>query len=193
MKIALASSNKGKIREFKQILEPLGYTLHTAEDLGVDMSKVVEDGKTFTDNAKIKAKYLYDKTGLLSIADDSGLIINALPDILGVYSARFMGEDTDYAIKNKAVLEMLEDKEDRSASFHSIISIVGEDTDLSFEGDIKGNIDRKISGENGFGYDPIFIPESYDISFASLDDAVKNEISHRAIALKKVMVHFNAS
>src|SRR5690554_677424 len=146
MKIAVASNNPGKIKEFKSILEPLGYELLSAKELGVDMSEVIETGDTFAENALLKAEYLFEKTSLLSIADDSGLVINALPDILGVKSARFMGEDTDYSLKNDKILEMLKNKEDRSAYFISVIALCDENTSETFEGIINGHIAKTILG-----------------------------------------------
>lgn len=191
MKIAVASNNPGKIKEFKSILEPLGYELLSAKELGVDMSEVIETGGTFAENALLKAEYLFEKTSLLSIADDSGLVINALPDILGVKSARFMGEDTDYSLKNDKILEMLKNKEDRSAYFISVIALCDENTSETFEGIINGHIAKTILGMNGFGYDPIFIPENYETSFGNMSQEDKNKISHRSRSLKKLMDYFN--
>lgn len=190
MKVVVASNNKGKIKEFKAILEPLGFEIVLASEMGIDLSEIVEDGNTFEDNSKIKSKYIYDKTHMMSIADDSGLCIESLPDILGVYSARFMGEDTSYDIKNIEVLRLLEDKENRNAAFHSVISVCYDDIDWSFEGIVEGVITMAPSGTGGFGYDPIFMPKGYTETFGTLDDTVKNNISHRAIALKKMAAHF---
>lgn len=184
MKIAIASGNQGKINEFKKILEPLGYQLITAADLGVDMSVVEETGTTFSENAKLKSDYLYEKAKITSIADDSGLVIEALPDILGVTSARFMGESTSYKIKNNEIIKQLKDKENRRAYFKSAISLTSSDDHQIFTGIVKGHIAQNIQGEKGFGYDPIFIPDGYDVSFGILEERVKNEISHRAKALK---------
>lgn len=191
MKIAVASNNPGKIKEFKSILEPLGYELLSAKELGVDMSEVIETGDTFAENALLKAEYLFEKTSLLSIADDSGLVINALPDILGVKSARFMGEDTDYSLKNDKILEMLKNNEDRSAYFISVIALCDENTSETFEGIINGHIAKTILGMNGFGYDPIFIPENYETSFGNMSQEDKNKISHRSRSLKKLTDYFN--
>lgn len=185
MKLIVASHNKGKINEFKALLEPLGYEILSASMLDIDMSGVVEDGLTFADNARIKTKFLSDITGMVVVADDSGLCIESLPDILGVHSARFMGEDTDYQIKNNEVLRLLKDKENRNAYFHSSISLYGPGVDEIFEGDVHGVIADAIHGEGGFGYDPIFVPNGYEQSFGTMDSDLKNKISHRAIALKQ--------
>lgn len=191
MKIAIASANQGKIKEFKAILEPLGYELISAKDLGIDMDTVEETGDTFEANAKLKSDFLYQQTKMLSIADDSGIVINALPDILGVQSARFMGHDTSYEEKNNKVIELLKDKEDRSAYFISVISLSGEGVHESFEGIVNGHIAHSIIGENGFGYDPIFIPEGFETSFGLIDKEIKNKMSHRAKSLSKLMEYFN--
>ena len=190
MKVIIASENKGKIKEFKAVLEPLGFSVETAKDVGVDLSSVVEDGTTYEENARIKAKFLFEKTGRLSMADDSGLDIAALPDLLGIYSARFMGHETAYTEKNAAILAMMQGVSNRHASFSSAIAVYGVDIDLIFTGTCEGSIANVISGHHGFGYDPIFIPKGYDKSFADLDSSVKNEISHRAQALFKMNTYF---
>lgn len=190
MKIVLASGNKGKIAEFKAILEPLGFEVQPANELGIDMDLVEETETTYAGNSRLKAKYLFEKTNCISIADDSGLSIEALPDILGVYSARFMGHDTSYDLKHKEVLRLLKDKENRNAAFHSAICVYGEDIDEMFEGICEGVIADHVIGDKGFGYDPLFIPNGFKESFASLDPAVKNKISHRAIALQKMTAYF---
>lgn len=185
MKIAIASANQGKIKEFKAILEPLGYTLLTAQELNVDMDVVEETGSTFEENAMLKSKYLYAQTNLPSLADDSGLTISVLPDILGIYSARFMGEDTSYDLKNNEILNLLKNKEDRSAYFTSVISFTDHEKTHTFEGIAQGKISHKIQGSQGFGYDPIFIPEGYGITYGLISDKIKNKISHRAKSLNK--------
>ncbi len=184
MKIVIASHNKGKLKEFQSILKGLDVTIVTAMDEGLDLDSFEEVGLTYEENAYLKAKYVYEKTGYLSIADDSGIEIHALPDILGVYSARFMGADTSYDIKNKRLLEMLEGK-DRSATFTSAISLVGDNTNEMFIGKVEGMIAESIQGNQGFGYDPIFIPNGYDETYALMDANVKNTMSHRALALQK--------
>lgn len=187
MKILVASSNQGKLKEFRKILEPLGYVVQSAEEAGYSLDHVVEDGLTFEDNALIKARVLYDLTGVPVVADDSGLSINALPDILGVYSARYMGYETPYDVRNKHILELLEDR-NKEAYFTSVIAYVDGSNEYTFKGTIDGVI-KEISGEGGFGYDPIFYPLGHEISFAQMSDDLKNEISHRAIALAKFIEH----
>ena len=186
MRIVVASQNNGKLKEFKSVLEPLGYEVLSARDLGVNLDDVVEDQDTFEGNALIKARYLHEKTGLSVVSDDSGLCLEALPNILGVYSARFMGEDTDYSIKNAEVLRLLEPYDNKNAAFHCVIAIVGDGFESTFSGKIEGLIKPLIGGQGGFGYDPIFFPHNEDGSFATLSLDVKNKISHRAQALQKL-------
>ena len=185
MKIIVASNNQGKLKEFKSILEPLGYTVVTAKEQGISMDSVEETGATFVENSIIKAAFVHEQTGLPTIADDSGLTISALPDILGVYSARFMGEDTPYVDKNNEILKRLKDESQRDAYFTSAIVMIDEQGIHAFEGRIDGSIAEAIMGEGGFGYDPIFVPNGMTVSFGMLDADVKNKISHRALALQK--------
>lgn len=191
MKIAVASANINKLKEFKQILEPFGYELISAKDLGIEMDDVEETGSSFSENSSLKARYLYEKTGLASIADDSGLNINALPDILGIYSARFMPNTNDYKLKNQELINRLINETNRTAYFTSVITYVDANAEMHFEGIVEGDIANQIMGDQGFGYDPIFIPKSYKNSFAELGYEVKNKISHRAIALKKMEAYFS--
>lgn len=188
MKVVIASNNQGKIKEFKEILSPMGYEIL---DLNVSLNEFEEIGSTFKENALLKAEFVYRKTGYLTIADDSGLCIRSLPDILGVYSARFMGEATNYQVKMRAILDLLKDKDDRSAYFKSVIAVVGDGVNLAFEGVCEGDIASEIKGESGFGYDPIFIPKNYQKSFGELDESIKNQISHRFKALKQMMEYLN--
>lgn len=181
MKILVASSNQGKLKEFRKILSPLGYQVMSAQEAGFSIDDVEEDGLTFEDNALIKARALYKLAQVPVIADDSGLSIKALPDILGVHSARYMGYDTPYDIRNNHILNLLKD-EDKDAYFTSVIAYVDGSDEYTFKGIIEGTI-ADIQGDGGFGYDPIFYPLGYKDSFAQMDVQVKNEISHRAIAL----------
>lgn len=185
MKIVIASHNKGKLKEFQNILKNLNVEIVDAQSIGINMDNFEEVGTTFTENAVLKAKYVYELTGEMSIADDSGLTIHSLPDILGVYSARFMGSETDYAIKNAALLDLLKDKDDRGATFTSVIAFVGKDLVKTFEGNVHGQIANVISGEEGFGYDPIFVPNGYSQSYAEMPASVKDTMSHRALALQQ--------
>ena len=181
--IVVVSSNQGKVKEFKNILQPHGFNVISLKDLNIDVD-IIEDGKTFEENALIKARYFKDKFDLV-VADDSGLEISALDNQPGIHSARFLGKDLDYKIKNKKVIEMLEDKKDRSAKFISVIAYIEDGVEKTFRGEVLGEISKEIMGAEGFGYDPIFIPNGLNKSFGQLSDEEKNKISHRSIALEK--------
>ncbi|AMC93470.1 hypothetical protein AOC36_05595 [Erysipelothrix larvae] len=185
MKIVVASHNKGKIKEFNEILGHYGYEVLGVDYVGIDLEHFEETGTTFEENAYLKAKYVFDLCHIPTIADDSGLVLNAFPDILGVYSARFMGEDTPYDIKNNRILELYQTQSDRSSMFVSAISYVTDETHKIFIGEVKGQIAHSIVGDGGFGYDPIFIPNGFECTYAQLDSDIKNQISHRGIALRK--------
>ncbi|AZK44519.1 RdgB/HAM1 family non-canonical purine NTP pyrophosphatase [Erysipelothrix piscisicarius] len=187
MELLIASHNEGKIREFRELLEPLGYSVLSAKDYGISMDAVIENQETFRGNARLKSKYLSEQTGLTVISDDSGLVIDALPDILGVKSARFMGEDTSYELKNNEILKRLEGVENRSAHFHCAISLYGPECDEIFEGVVEGVIGEIQNDGTGFGYDPIFYPEGSDQSFGTMSRADKNNISHRGRAVQLLL------
>ena len=186
MKIIIATQNKGKLKEFKEVLVPMGYEVLSASDLNYNLDAVIEDGNTFQENALIKAHYLHKLSGLKVISDDSGIIIDDLPGELGIRSARFMGEDTSYSIKNEMILKKLKNVEFPKANFHCAIALVGENLQEIFYGEVSGVI-KSAQGEGGFGYDPIFYPIGYESSFASMNSVEKNKISHRALAIKKLV------
>ena len=188
MKIIIATQNQGKLKEFKEILQPLGYDVMSADEYGVNIDGIVETGTTFEENALIKVRYLYELTGVSVIADDSGLTIDALPDILGVYSARYMGYDTAYSERNEHILNLLENESNRDAAFHCVIALKDDSGEYVFAGKCEGLIDASI-GNEGFGYDPIFYPVGYDQSFASMNSEEKNKISHRGLALNLLVDH----
>ncbi|RKY87179.1 non-canonical purine NTP pyrophosphatase, RdgB/HAM1 family, partial [candidate division KSB1 bacterium] len=176
----IASNNKGKIKEIKTILGSIVKDFLIPEDLKIT-EKVIEDGKTFLENAKKKAEYFYDKTGILTLSDDSGLEVDILDGAPGVNSARFAGENADDLENNIKLLDIMrnipEDK--RRAQFRCIMVLKGEKTLEIAEGICKGKISSKMKGLSGFGYDPLFIPENYNKTFAELGNKVKNKISHR--------------
>ena len=187
MKIVIASHNLGKIKEFKEMLEPLSYSVVGVEELGLDVSGVIEDGDSFEENALIKAKYVYDLLRIPVLSDDSGLILNAFPDLLGIYSARYL-EGQDYSVKNQTIVDMYEHVEDRSASFVSSL-VYYDGTAHTFTGVTKGHIARDIKGATGFGYDPIFIPDTHSESYAEMGPVEKAKISHRGLALEKFLAY----
>ena len=187
-RIIFATGNEGKMREVRMILADLDYEIVSMKEAGIDV-EVVEDGKTFEENALIKANAIAKETGELVLADDSGLEIDYFDKAPGVYSARYLGEDTPYEIKNKIILERMEGvpKEQRTARFVCVIAAVFPDgTEKTVRSTIEGMIGYEIKGENGFGYDPIFYLPEYGCSSAEISPEEKNRISHRGKALQKM-------
>ena len=185
-KLILASNNAGKAREFKRMLEPIGIELLTLKEAGVSMT-AEETGTTFAENARIKAMSIYEKTHLATVADDSGICIDFYEGGPGVYSARYLGEDTSYDIKNGHILDEMKDAEDskRGARYVCHITcVLSEDNIIDCEGVCEGKIGRTPAGNGGFGYDPIFYVG--DKSFGELSDAEKDKQSHRGKALRKL-------
>ena len=184
MKLVLATHNAHKVKEVAAILEPMVTGL---ELLGYEGPEPIEDGSSFLENSLIKARAAFLHTGLTSIADDSGLAIEIMGGSPGIFSARWSGEKDDEKNRN-LVLAQLRDVPagNRAASFVCTISLVGESGEVSFTGVLPGNIATVASGANGFGYDPIFIPEGFEVSSADLEPEVKNSISHRSMALSQL-------
>ena len=185
-KIIFATSNKGKMKEIREILKDLDVEIQSMAEAGIDVD-IVEDGQTFEENAKIKATTIRNLTGCIVLADDSGLEVDALNKEPGIYSARYMGEDTSYDIKNANIIERLKgiDGEKRSARFVCVIAAAFPDgSEETRRGTIEGRIAYEPAGENGFGYDPIFYVPEYNCTTAELGAEEKNEISHRGKALR---------
>ena len=169
------------------MLEPMGYKVICERDLDTPLQEVEENGTTFEENALIKAMAGYNLTGLPSIADDSGLQVNALDGRPGVYSARYCGVHGDDAANNKKLLENLEGKSDRSAYFECAIALVLPDgTEITSSGRAYGTILDKPEGYNGFGYDPLFYSNDLNKPFGIADEDEKNSVSHRGAALKEL-------
>ncbi|OWK74036.1 non-canonical purine NTP pyrophosphatase, RdgB/HAM1 family [Flavobacteriaceae bacterium JJC] len=182
--ILIATHNQHKNEEIQQILgENFKVTSLTDYDLH---EEIVEDGTTFHENALIKAKYCFEKTGKPSLGDDSGLVVEALDGRPGIYSARYAGNH-DFAKNMAKVLEEMKNEENRKAYFVTVMCLVDESGERYFEGRVYGNLTREIRGEKGFGYDPIFIPEDYTITFAEMKAEDKNAISHRKEAIEKFL------
>lgn len=185
-KLVVATNNGHKAIEIKEMLSDLDFEVVTMADAGIDL-EVEETGTTYAENALIKALALRDLTDGWILADDSGLEIDALDKEPGIYSARYLGEDTPYMIKNSMILDKLEDIEDRSARFVCSIALVMDDGSYWITvNKCEGTISHSIQGSNGFGYDPIFIPEGHQDTFGVLPAEIKNKISHRAKALQAV-------
>lgn len=184
MELVLATHNAHKVKEVAAILEPLVPGLQL---IGYDGPEPVEDGTSFLENSLIKARAAFKHSGKASIADDSGIAVEALGGSPGIFSARWSGAKDDQ--KNRQLLlAQLGDvrEENRAASFICTISLVGENGEQSFTGVWPGRIALAESGENGFGYDPIFIPEGFEVSAAELEPMVKNALSHRSMALSQL-------
>ncbi|SHJ02699.1 RdgB/HAM1 family non-canonical purine NTP pyrophosphatase [Pseudobutyrivibrio xylanivorans] len=188
-KIIFATGNKNKLREIKEILGEEKYDIVTMKEAGIDID-IVEDGKTFEENSLIKSRAIAAVAkDAIVLADDSGLEIDALNKEPGIYSARYMGEDTSYDIKNANLIERLDgvEKQDRSARFVCAVSAVFPDgKEAVVRGTIEGYIGWEPMGENGFGYDPIFYLWDKDVSTASISPEEKNAISHRGQALRMI-------
>ena len=185
MKICAATGNAGKLRELRRILEAQGHEVVSQKQLGITIEPE-ETGTTFVENAMLKAKAICAASGLPAIADDSGLEVDALGGAPGVHSARYTGrhDDTD-AARNELLLHNLGDRTDRTARFVSCICCTFPNGDvLRARGTCEGSILFAPRGENGFGYDPLFLPDGYDCSMAELRPEEKNAISHRGNALK---------
>ena len=183
--IVFATGNEGKMREIRQIMKGIHVELLSMKEAGIE-ADIVEDGESFAENAVIKAKAVAEKTNHIVLADDSGLEIDYLNKEPGIYSARYMGEDTSYDLKNANLLERLEGVPDekRTARFVCAIAAAMPDGEVfTTVGVIEGRIGYEIKGENGFGYDPIFYLPEYGCTSAQLSEEEKNAISHRGRAL----------
>ena len=185
MKLIFATHNNNKLKEVKSLMP------HTIELLSLDeinfKTEIEETSETIEGNALLKARTIYETTGINCFADDSGLLVEALNGAPGVYSARFAGEQkNDHDNMNKLLLELY-DKTNRKAHFKTVMALIINGKEYVFEGKIEGKIITEKLGINGFGYDPIFVPNGYNKTFAQLDSETKNKISHRARALQKML------
>jgi len=184
-KLVFATNNAHKLAEVRAILEP-EFTIISLDDLNCK-DDIPETADTLEGNALLKATYIHEKFGLDCFADDTGLEIEELGGEPGVYSARYAGEDNNSDNNMRKVLFLLENKTNRKASFRTVIALILGEKTLYFSGEIKGDITLHPQGESGFGYDPIFVPEGYQLSFAQLSAGEKNKISHRALAVNKLI------
>lgn len=189
--LLFASANRHKVEEIRQIL-PADYRLSGLNDYSIH-EEIPEPFDTFEANATAKASYVYQKTGIPCFADDSGLVVDALDGRPGVLSARYAGEQKSSEENVRKVLSELAGKQDRAARFIAVIAYQANEKDVFlFRGNIEGTITNAPLGSGGFGYDPVFIPAGFDLTFAELPHALKNQISHRAIAMK-LFIHFLSS
>lgn len=207
MKLVLATHNQGKVRELTEMLRSGADTLQQIEVISLkaypDAPEVIEDGKTYAENAAKKASVIAEYTGHLALADDAGLEVDALNGAPGIHSKRWAGEDATDAIRIAKLLEALEGITDRRARFVAAIAVVHPDAvptgriheNGTFSlnspegvlGVCEGHITHAPKGESGFGYDPVFVPEGYEQTFAELGESIKNQMSHRAKALQHAL------
>lgn len=189
MKIVFATNNSHKLEEIRQIL---GESIEVLSLADINCHEdIPETAPTIEGNAMMKARYVYDKYGTPCFADDTGLEVEALDGAPGVYSARYAGgEGHDSEANMRKLLHELEGKENRRAQFRTVIALIeqkdGKPVAHTFEGKIEGHISNEKRGTSGFGYDPIFVPEGYEQSFAELGNDIKNKISHRARAVARL-------
>ena len=183
-KLVFATNNAHKLEEVKAILEP-EYQIVSLKELGC-FDDIPETEKTLDGNALLKARYIFDKYGVDCFADDTGLEVKALNGEPGVYSARYAGEDNNAQENMKKLLKNMTGVERREACFRTVIALIESGEVRFFEGKIEGKIAEDPKGTAGFGYDPVFVPDGYQLSFAELGLEEKNKISHRALAVEKL-------
>lgn len=185
-RLVIASHNAGKVREIGELLAPFGAEVVSAGDL--NLPEPEEDGETFVDNALIKARAAALGSGLPALADDSGLAVAALGGDPGVRSARWAGPGKDFRVAMEKVEKALAGKDDRRAHFACVLALCWPDGHCeTFEGRVDGTLAWPPRGEKGFGYDPVFVPNGYEITFAEMEPAKKHEMSHRADAFRKLV------
>lgn len=188
--LLIATNNAGKIRELSGLFSGMPVTLRALAEFP-DIIEADETGSTFLENAILKAKSYAAQTGLMTLADDSGLEVNALDGAPGIYSARFVGEDTGFDVKIEHLLNLLAESERRERSARFVCSMAVADIyggiKFTAEGLCDGMIAFSPRGNDGFGYDPIFVPDGFDMTFGELPEAVKQQISHRARACQEIM------
>lgn len=187
--VIIASTNQGKLKEFKELMKGLSVEVKSLKDFP-EIGDIEENGASFAENAYIKAKAVFDATGCLSIADDSGLEVDALDGAPGIYSARYAGEEKNDTANNEKLLSemnVVSDK-NRGAQFHCVIVAIDQNgTRYDAEGIVRGHILRAPQGENGFGYDPLFYIEEFGRTTAELSMDEKNKISHRGQAVRQIV------
>ena len=189
--LVFATGNPNKVQEIRALLDGLAYDVTTMKEIGFH-EDIPETGETLSENAIIKAKYMFEKTGQNIIAEDTGLVVDALNGEPGVRTARYAGEDKDPDKNMNLLLRNLKGTENRSARFHTVIALILEGEIYTFDGISEGLIAIEKSGSKGFGYDPIFIPENHNITFAEMDMTSKSKLSHRGRAMQKMLAFLAA-
>ena len=191
MKLIFATHNQHKVEELKKLL-PSNISILSLTDINC-YEEIEETGTTLEENAKLKANFIKYKYGLDCFADDSGLEVDALGGSPGVYSARYAGDEKNNEDNIKKIWKELRDKDSTKAQFRTVIAASFGSKISIYEGKVIGNLIFEKRGNHGFGYDPIFIPEGYTKTFAEMGDAVKNKISHRALATQKFLVELTTN
>lgn len=189
MKLIFATNNAHKLSEVQAVLGP-SFELVTPRMCGVE-EEIPETAETLEGNAHQKARYLYERTGLDCFADDTGLEVEALNGAPGVHSARYATDGHDFAANNRLLLKNLEGETNRRARFRTAICLIEGGEERLFEGIVEGHIIDHESGSEGFGYDPLFVPEGYDCTFAEMSGDEKNAISHRGCAVRKLVAYLH--
>jgi XTP/dITP diphosphohydrolase len=184
MKIVFATNNQHKLMEIGDLLGD-SFTLLNLKDVNIK-EEIPEDFPTLEGNAIFKARYIHTATGMNAFADDTGLEIEALGGSPGVHSARFAGVHKDFSANTEKVLKLMKGKTNRSAKFRTVIALILDGSEYFFEGIVSGKIIDEKRGTGGFGYDPIFVPDGKKMTFAEMSLSEKNNISHRALAFKKL-------
>lgn len=185
MKVVFATNNAHKLSEVKAVLGD-GYELVTLKEVGIT-EDIPETGDTLDENASLKARYVYERTGLDCFADDTGLEVEALGGAPGVRSARYATDGHDFAANNRKLLKELDGVTNREARFRTVISLIASGEEIQVEGVVNGVIALSESGSEGFGYDPLFIPEGKSVTFAEMSADEKNSISHRGRAVAELV------
>jgi len=189
MNLIFATNNQHKLLEIRHIFEKQGLDhihLQGLKEIGFT-GEIEEPGETLEENALIKARFIHSKYGKNCFADDTGLEVDALNGQPGVYSARYAGEGCSYQDNVVKLLDALNGIADRSARFRTVIALIINDKEYLFEGRMEGMIITEIRGTNGFGYDPVFMPDGYNLTYAEMPADIKNSISHRYLALDKMI------
>lgn len=190
MKILFATNNAHKLAEVSAVLGPQ-FTLTTPREAGI-AEDIPEDQPTLEGNALQKARYIHARTGLDCFADDTGLEVEALGGAPGVRSARYATDGHDFAANNRLLLKNLKGQANRRARFRTVISLLLDGEEHLFEGIVEGRIIDRETGHEGFGFDPLFIPDGYDRTFAQMTTGEKNEVSHRARAVRKLAAYLHS-
>lgn len=184
-KLVFATNNAHKLREIKEILNE-AFEIVSLKELGI-YEDIPETADTLAGNARQKAQYVQEKTGLNCFADDTGLEVDALNGAPGVFSARYAGENATYADNVNKLLQAMQQETNRQARFKTVISLILNEKEYLFEGSVEGSILREKQGEKGFGYDPVFLPAGHSESFAEMSADQKNAISHRGRSVRKLV------